>query len=322
MADQFAWYKEAIDGRRGDITDEPMSGFYRNRRRGQQAEAIAYWRDTKNGNLRCQIDGEDVDEMRARETWPFASKEPIAHEMFKAKMSTGKWPDMDDAAFSTLPLSREVVGGNNPPADSLDILREQIESAKAGAVDYSKISDDQTAAKAQSLRSRLLELSGSADKKREAEKRPHFEAGKAVDEKWQPLVKMAKAAADSIRSALSAWETEKDRKTREVFRLAEEARRKAEDEAKAAEAAGLPAAPIPPPVAPPVQVSAPIKGAYGRAGSVKQIKVAVITDQAKVYETFKDRPEVIELLRKLSQKAIDDGYDVPGITVDLQRKVS
>ena len=106
-----------------------------------------------------------------------------------------------------------TIGGsqfdNRPSFSVADVLRDQIDAAKAGVGTYAKISDDETAGKAQSLRSRLNELSGEADKKREALKRPHLEAGKAIDKEWQPLVKSAKEAADGIRSALSAYETDK-----------------------------------------------------------------------------------------------------------------
>lgn len=312
MSDQFLWWREAVAGVRGDIhEDEPQSGFYRSRRKGEQAKAVAYWYDTKNGSLRCQIDGEDISEQQAREIWPFASKEPITHDMFKKKREFGIWPDMDEGALASLPSNREIIGNNKPPIDEAEILREQIVSAKGSVGDYAKIASDEIAAKAQSLRSRLLELAGSAEKKHKAEKQPHLDAGRAVDQKWFPLRDLAKGAADAIRSALSAWETEKDRRAREAMRVAEEARRKAEEAGK----------PAPTPVAPPAPAT-PIKGAYGRAASVKQIRIATIVDQAKVYEAFKDNEAVKELLRKLAQRAIDDGYDVAGVTVELQRKVS
>ena len=312
MTDQFDWWRAAIAGTRGDIQEgEPKAGFYRSRRKGEQAKAIAYWYDTKNGSLRCHVDGADVPDQAAREQWPFAAKEPITHEFYMVKRDTGKWPDMDDSAFSSLPQSREVIGNNNPPTDDATVLKEQIEAAKGGVGDYAKIANDETAAKAQSLRSRLLELSATAEKKHKAEKQPHLDAGRAVDQKWFPLRDLAKGAADAIRSALSAWETEKDRRAREAMRVAEEARRKAEETGK----------PAPTPVAPPAPAT-PIKGAYGRAASVKQIRVATIVDQAKVYEAFKDNEAVKELLRKLAQRAVDDGYDVAGVTVELQRKVS
>ena len=89
-----------------------------------------------------------------------------------------------------------------------------------------------TLTRAQSLRSRLLDLSREADRKREEEKRPHLEAGKAVDQKWMSVVRMAKDAADGIRRAMEAWETIKLTRRRDEERKAEETAKPIEQVAK------------------------------------------------------------------------------------------
>ncbi len=229
--DQWAWWRNALATKTvEEIHDgHPQSGFYRNRRKGQMAQSVAFWIDTKSGKQRCQVNGEDVEEQRAMEIWPYAAKEPIAHEMFKTHAETGKWPDMDEGALSTLPGQREVIGGNNPPSDPLEILSEQINAARGNISQYASIDSDEKAAAAQSLRARLLELGGDADKKRDAEKRPHLEAGREIDRKWKPLVDLAQNAANAIRDAMRVWEREKDRRA-----AAAEQKRIQEDAAKAA----------------------------------------------------------------------------------------
>lgn len=317
--DQWAWWRTAVETKTiGEVHDgHPESGFYRNRRKGQQAQAVAFWIDTKSGKQRCQVNGEDVSEQQALETWPYAAKEPIPHAMFKVHAESGKWPDMDEGALSTLPGQRQTIGSNNPPTDPLDILKEQIESARAGIGDYANIDSDEKQAAAQSLRSRLLELGGDADRKRETEKRPHLDAGKAIDKKWKPLVDLAQAGADAIRAAMRTWERENDRK---AAAAAAEAHRKAQAEADKLAKAGKPVpAPEPPP--PPAAPAAPIKGGYGRAAAVTWVNVVTITDYAAVFHAFKARSEVQELLQKLAKKAIDDGHEVPGTTVTKEKDI-
>lgn len=315
---QWAWWQSAIIGNVGEVHDgHPQSGFYRNRRKGEQAKSVAYWIDTKSGKQRCQVNGEDVTEQQAMEIWPYASKEPISHEMFKAHKETGKWPDMDEAALGTLPGQHTTAGSNNPPTDPFEILKEQIESASAGRGQYAAIDSDEKAAAAQSLRSRLLELGGDADKKRDTEKRPHLEAGRDIDRKWKPLVEMAQTAADAIRTAMRGWEREKDRKAAEA---AAAAAKKAQEAADKAAKAGKPVpAPEPPP--PPATPAVPIKGAYGRAAAVTMVNVVTITDYAAVFHAFKARAEVQELLQKLAKKAVDDGHEVPGTTVTKEKDI-
>jgi len=211
------------------------------------------------------------------------------------------------------------IGDNNPPTDEAETMREQIEAAAKGVADYAQIADDETAAKAQSLRSRLLELSGDADKKREAEKKPHLEAGRAVDTKWQPLVKAAKAAADTIRNALSAHETRKAN--------AAEAARKAEDDRQKALAEALaknPQAPVamPQPTPAPIAPTTTIRGAYGRGAAVKVVKIATVEDYDEATTYFRNDAEYRSVIDKLAQRAVDAGYTVPGVSVSSERKVA
>ena len=303
MTDQYAWWREALNGVRGDITpNDPMSGFYRNRRPGKQATAVAFWRD-KNLSLRCRVNGADIELAVALELWPFASKEPVSHEAYKAKVETGNWPDMDPKAAETLPENNQVIGHNRPPADAT--LADQIEAALVGVAEYTTIKDDTTSARAQSLRSRLLELRGEADDARKAEKEPHWLAAKAADAKWMPIIDKADAAAKAIKRLMDEWETEKLNARKAA--AAEAAKAAATPEQKAAASAPLPRA-------------EKIKGGYGRAASVSTVEVARIIDQAKVYEAFKDHPEVKGLLQKLAQNAVNKGIRVEGIeTVEEAR---
>jgi hypothetical protein len=314
----YDYWSNALSGEFGPVHEgDAQPGFYRKRvSRGGAYVPVAIWE--QDGKIIALVDGKEAD---AGEIWSYVCQHPVTEQQYHDRVKSGKWHDESDAV--TASLAPPPVGHNNPPQDEAEIIKGQIEAAAAGVDGYAEITDDETAAKAQSLRSRLLELSGSADKKREAEKKPHLEAGKTIDAKWQPLVKAAKAAADRIRDALGAHETRKARAAAEAQRKADEARRKQEEEAGAAAPSakiGTPPAPLPQPESPkPVTA---IKGAYGRGASVKVVKIATVKDQDAAYGFLKSHKELTDLIGKLAQRAIDAGYDVPGVEVSEERKVA
>lgn len=320
MTDQFAWWRAALNGKRGDIQEgDPQPGYYRNRRKGQQAMAVAYWRDTNDGALRCKINDTDVDEMRALDTWPFASKEPVSYESYKAKRETGNWPDMDE----TIQPARGKIGDNNPPDESeADAIKRQIEAAAAGASQYLKIENATAKAKAQSLRSRLLELAGQAKKTHKKIKDPLWEQVKEIDNTYLPLAKMAEAEALKIREAMDFFDTAEFRKSQEIERIAQLERdrisREAADAARKAEEEGKPI-PLPPPMpeTPAPYQPTTTKGAYGRAASNKIVQVVTeVTDWEKLFGFLKTHAELKELMLKLAQRAVDKNFDVPGVKIE------
>lgn len=313
MNDEYFYWREALDGRFGPVHDgEAQCGFWRTKR----GEPVAIWRDNL-GLLWAREAARTVD---PGDIWSWCCTGPVTYEAYKSKIDGQPWPDVDENIVTAPPAM-----GHNAPVDDFEVLSDQIASALAGVGKYAKIEDDETSAKAQSLRARLNELSGQADKKRAAEKKPHLEAGNAVDAKWQPKVKEAKAGADKIADAMSAWETakarEEDRRRAETLA----ADRKAEREAQAAIEAGKPA---PPPLAPAEPIAAPapvstIKGGYGRAATVKAVKtVTAITDWPALYAFLKDHAELKDLMTKLAQRAVNAGLEPPGCTIEEQRKVA
>lgn len=309
--------------------DLPRCGFWRRLDRASgQFVAVAVWRDGDSGELLAtNHDGRRLWTVEAEDACQYAWKYPITHEAYQAFTTTGRWPDglpegVEPAAYA----KPAGIGHNAPAADDAAIIADQVEAAKAAAARVAKIEDDEALAVAQSLRSRLLELKSEAEKKHTAEKAPHLKAGRDVDAKWLPLAKDAKAAADGVRAKMDEWETAKLRREREEQRKAEEARRAAEEAARAAEAAGRPS-PAPSPEPAPAPAPAPpaqIKGAYGRTASVRMVKVvAEITDIDALLLWLKAHPEMIELAKRLAQRAVDKGIeDVPGVTVEDRRKVA
>ena len=219
---RWAWWQKALKGDFGPMHEgQPEQGFYRTRFKGGKWEPVAIWVDDDTGNWLAYRSGREVD---AGEVWNFCRTHPISRADYDAAMEGKPFPD-EDAVVAEQVAS---AGHNSGDADQADELRDQIANALKGMDAYKIISDDATAGKALSLRNRLNELSNQADKVRVKEKAPHLEASKAVDEKWQPLVKKAKEGANTVRDAIGAFETAKLQEQRKREREAETARLAAE----------------------------------------------------------------------------------------------
>ena len=322
IVDQWAWWRSALKdpaqiGKGLPVHDgDAQVGYFRTRNKDKTwGDPVAIYYPEDSETL-VALRGDR--EVRPEDIWTWCCKFPVEYQAYLDARQGKGWPD-DVAKVMPAP---PAVGDNSEASDPVEALKDQIDAALKGAEAFKKITDDETLAKAQSLRSRLNELSNAADKEREAQKKPHLEAGKKVDAVWQPLVKGAKAGADQIRDAMGAWETEKLRRLREEARQREEELRKQQEAARAAEPAGelveaaapvMEAAPAP----------APIKGAYGKAASVS-VKVVVdeVTDWLALARYMIDHPDLKALLRNLAQRALDAGrQDVPGITLTEQAQV-
>lgn len=292
---------------------EYQLGYYRTRSKNGPWEPVGIYPD-ENGVVVAFRGERQVDDIP--ELFQWCCRHPVSYDAYVAALDGKNWPDDDPTVAAQVAPKPATIGDNSGEIDEAEVLRDQIEAAKKGADAYKKITDDATLAKAQSLRARLLELSGEAVKKHKKAKEPHLKAGRAIDKKWFPLRDEAKETADAIRAAMSAWETKKLNDQREAERKAEQARLKAAAEAAKAAEAGKPAPEPEPAPAPVAAAPAPIKGTYGKAASVS-VKVVVkeVTDWPALAVYMSGHPETQALLRKLAQRALDAGRtDIPGIT--------
>jgi len=323
VADSFEWWTNALAGTRGPISaDEPESGFYRQKNRAGQYEPVAYWKDETTGEQRCHINGKQPqDPLRMFEVWPHASRNPITAESYWHRMDTGTWLDNDAGAA-------EAAKGPaiDPEADPAGSLKAEIAAAKAGLATYATIESDEQAAKAQTLRSALTGFAGKATKAYEALNRPLLDEQKRIRKIWFPIRDDAAGGAETIRKALGAWEDVKRENQRradlETARSAEIAAREAEW--KGAEPGSV-AKVDPPPVRPVVPNTPPpstkIKGASGRAASVRLKKVVTAIDIDKAFQQFRDDPELYAFLLDLSQKVVDAGFVAIGAAIEEKSNV-
>lgn len=293
------------------ITHEPQTGYYRKRNRDMADSPVAIWNGEQG--IVALVGAEPANPV---DVWTWCCDWPIGEEAYRAVAERGEpWPGSD-------PVVQEQIasaGHNSSAVDDAETFADQVDAAEKGKAAYARIADDEQLASAQSLRSRLLELAGKGEKKHKREKEPHLEAGRAVDRRWLPTVKRARAAADEIRAAMDSYETDKLRKQREAeaARLAAEIAARKEVEANDAPA---PAEPAPEPVA---SAPAPIRGSYGRAASVSVVNVVTaITDQDALYRFLRDHPDLKNCMFDLARRAVAKGHTVPGVETQEQARVA
>jgi hypothetical protein len=313
----YQWWRKALSGRyeiggpdlpvcdgytRENKHIPAQEGFFRRRtRRGGPFVPVAIYCDEDVWLATVGV-GRAARVADAGEEWLFCCRYPVTEGAYRAAAATGPWDDADKSISATEPPpERPAIDthGHNEPDDDAEIVADQIASARDGLSDYAVISDDTHAARAQSLRARLQELARIADKKRDSQKRPFFEAGKAIDEQWRPIIQSAKSGATEIATALSAYETQKARA-----------------------AAALAAAAARKPEQPPEPESTQIRGAYGRAAAVRVVrKLTHVEDWNALWEQFGHEHDVQDALVKFAQRAISRGHAVRGVTVEEQREV-
>lgn len=332
--DQFKWWRAALEANEkgmisnflqaseSHIAGQIMPGFYRTpAKKGGLMVAVAFWYPENSAALQCAIDGKPFPiDQRLIDRFSYIAKNPVRRDKYGEYIRTKKWWDQDDTVHDQQQAaaneSAGLVGHNKPDTEEnpLDLLRREIDIAREGVKKYEKITTDDELARAQTLRSLLLTHKGKADGLREDEKRPHLRAGRAVDEKWQPLVKDAEEAAKAIVAAMNAYSTQK---RNEALAAAEDQRKR--DVAKLAEtaaAAGVPADDMPQPRPVAVPPPARAKGATGRgaSGSIKSVAVLTSDNQDAVYAAFRTDPDMLALLQRLAQRAIDTHYKIEGLT--------
>lgn len=110
------------------------------------------------------------------------------------------------AALSVTENERIVEGGNNPPPFeahkvNIDDLREE---AKVW-LDGKAIETPEEAEALNTLLDMARKAGKAADDQRTIEKKPHLDAGKAVDKQWKPLVDGAEMIATLCKKVLTPW---------------------------------------------------------------------------------------------------------------------
>lgn len=319
--DQWAFWLAQIGGKKPDTTPGyPHSGFYRGRALDRAKnttvnEAIAIWRDEagslffKSSVGRIVTDPDRIDEIFSR-----VCRKPITRELFMSVCEGGLFPDeleqaeepargIGDNLASMAPheaMSAEIT-------DLLERFQAWLKTLPNG------IENDDQDGKAANYAKEIAALGKKADETHKAEKAPHLEAGRAVDQAWKPVV----AKADHAKKTILAPTTEYRRKraaAEEKARQAELARLREESERAHAEAVAQAAASAEP-VAPPPR-PAPVALPPKRATGLRTVKVVEIDDLPALAAQLAALPnppeDFVDACRKAARKMLDAGAEAKG----------
>jgi len=105
-----------------------------------------------------------------------------------------------------------MIGHNNPPpAEAFGLHIEELFALASGSLAAGPVATDEQEAALDQLLDDLRRARKDADAQRDAEKRPHDEAAKAVQATWKPLLDRCDAGVKAIKDALTPYRTAKQR---------------------------------------------------------------------------------------------------------------
>lgn len=242
---------------------------------------------------------------------------------------------------------RAAIGGNNPPPYDPDLLAElkaKTDEFVGASNDWLKIEKIESEEHAGQITDQIDGLRGlykKVDEARKAEKKPHDDAGKAVQAAFKPLMDKLETAANKLKPKLAAYaeakaakEAEERAKAEAEAKAAAEAAEKAAQEAEAAgdigaqvdaETARKEAEKAAKDASKPASKGVKSGSGAGRTMSLRTHKEVEITNIRILFMHFQDHPDVAETLRRLAaaevrSKDYDPANPVPGINV-TERKV-
>lgn len=271
----------------------------------------------------------------AVEEWSWCCRYPVLHASYTAVAVNGEeWPDSIKTIITTKEVEqtsggdgRVVEADDNHPDDVDDplvTLQDQIEDLVGRALAEAEKAGKPTAAtwgpewqtKADRLANysvAISDLGKKVDSAFEVEKRPHLEAGRAVDNRWRPVKTRRDDAVRKIKALLTPYlQAQRDHEMEQRRREAEAARISAPPSLDTEAPAAAPE---------PVKVKA---GTMGRSIGLRKRTVAKITDP-KAFAAhllgWAEAPfELTEVLQKIATKLVANGAhkmgEIPGVTAE------
>lgn len=240
------------------------------------------------------------------------------------------------------------IGDNKPPLtpeDGWDYWKAVIDDLFMEAqnwLDGDPIANEQQAESLGTLLRQIGNAKKQADEARAAEKKPHWDAGKAVDEKFKPLALKCEQADRAARNALRPWlemvEAENRRKAREAEEAARQAAREAEEARRREhqsdvlddrlvedrEAAIQRAADAERAAREAAKAPTRVGTGVGRAVTLRTVRTAVIIDRKELLKHYMlTRPaDLEEWLLEQAQKDVRAGAkSLPGVHIREDRVV-
>ncbi len=348
--DWRVWAAAVEDGGSPKNDSDVTSGFWRLESKGYATPVRTFFDATMihvQFGTDKPLDGEAGEPWHRFETATWPKVVAVYAEDHAEAIATGFWPD----GLAT--SKRDSIGANEAPPDAIEamLLAAQAEIYKAEAIVKAGAAKTKTKSDAAAnLQSELIKLKTELDETREKEKKPHFEAAKAVDERFQPFIKrlnlLANARSGEIRSKVIAPFLAQQEETRRAAAAAaqaviDEQNRLAREAEEAERAKEAPEGETPAPLtdeewreaAPEVAVVATkvSAGAKGAKVSLRDVRYGDITDAAAMATKLVElkNGDVLTLLQTIAhriarhemQAEFKHGEEIfPGVNMKIVRE--
>jgi hypothetical protein len=351
--DPFSYWRDALAGKPMQTEKgSPRSGYYRSQ---SGDEVVAIWYEPE-GNVQCErskygngskMSADEIDEL-----FGWICHYPISFELFEVAMDGGQLPPEYKTRLTTKEIQggvtwtpeigkrklaldperydedgneRASIGHNNPPEDLTPdaALAKRIHDlgVQLGAWLAGIGGTPRNEAEAEILSgyaNKFKDFENEAVAAHKAEKAPHLEKCREIDGKWfGPVKDKAIACRDKIIGVIRAWEKSENDRRAEAARLANEAARKAAEQAavKTDEAP----APVPEFVPEPTKVST-LRGG-GKRPSEKLI-IDLKAFFAYAASLNEPPPDLIDAAEKVARKWKAAGIKAPGMVTAQQKEVA
>lgn len=245
---------------------------------------------------------------------------------------------------------RAFIGANNPPPfDATEVERLDSEAsgfldAAAEWIEKGELSTESDAQLLNDFISGVKKRKTATDKARASAKKPHDDAGKAVQAAYKPIITKLEAVVSKVNPLLTEWlQKKEDARQAEIKRQLEEAQRQQEEaERKAAEAVARndisgeidaeaameDAARLEKAASRAAAKKANISSATGggRTASLRTYYIAKTTNVRAAFMHFQDNPAVADLFRSLAEAEIrskefdPETMTIPGIEITAKQR--
>lgn len=247
-------------------------------------------------------------------------------------------------------LDNAKIGHNNPPPFDQEVFGDHdktVNDFMEASKQWLNMEELKNEADAEALTdqiSGLGKLVKKVDEARKAAKKPHDDAGRAVQAAYTPLIEKLKRAQTSLKEKLSVWVTARAKAEEEERQKREEEAARAAKEAEAARAAAEANGDISAQVeaeqkaaqaeeeakvaSRPVETKVRSATGAGRTLSQRSVKMVEVTNVRLVFQRYQDRPEVLDLLTRLATSEVRAaGFDheatpIPGVNVRIETKLA
>jgi len=311
MNPEFQWWFDKLNGKSPQVDETVQSGFYRGRmKKDGPLLPIATWIDSSSGQRVCLL-GFSAESGRKPEAyslsgdalarrWTFFCESPVAYNIYEHVVTTGaSWPD--EAAYEK---PAAMIGDNKPP-EGLELLKENLSALIEAVRSHLKTPEEkQDATWADKVGNYVGEIraakKGLEDAYKE-EKAPHLKAGRAVDNAYKPVIKIADDWNGKVKAALTKWNAaEEARAQAEMVKQVEEVQAGKRDISEVS----IPETPV--------NVGGKKRGGNRSAVSFQVVRRAKVTNYKKALDHWSKDDKIVAEVERLCNNAAKAGVEGPG----------